>query len=341
MKTLTVAVIILNRNGYENTFECLKSLNSIQTPSFKICVVDNGSRALEGDRIKDAYPNIHLIRLTENKGFAGGANTGINWALQRGFDYIVILNNDTVVERNWLESMMEGFKSGRADFASPLILDYRNRDRIDSAGDVVLPDGSGLSLFRGKSFDFIKKKQRIFSACGAGSIYSRTCLERVMLPGSQFFSEKYFAYFEDIDLALRLNMAGFRGVVFPEAKIYHKGGTTEGRDSSFQIFHTEKNRMLNMLLNFPLFLIPAGEIFYLIRGFLSIVLSFIGTPGKGTRYRRRYGLLAMLRILWQARVWILVHLPEILKEREFRKKQGWVSWKMLWFFHWNLTAAMK
>lgn len=341
MEMPKTALIILNRNGYADTVECLESLNADRRSPFKICLVDNGSEKSEADRLSKRYPDIHLIRLSENKGFSGGCNAGINWAFHNGFDYIIVLNNDTVAAPEWPDCLMRGLFDSGADFASSMILDFQTRKIIDSAGDALLPDGSGLSLFRGAPADSIKQTRNIFSACGAGSVFSRTCLEKIKLPGSRYFSEKHFAYYEDIDLALRLNTAGFKGVVVPRAKIYHKGGKTHGRFSPFQVFHTEKNRMLNMLLNYPFLYIPVGEAFYLLKGLFILFFSLAGYRGKGKTYGDLHGFSKMFRIFFKARIWVLFSLPDILKERQFRKKKGWISWKVIGFFHWKLFAAIK
>ncbi len=142
----SVAIIILNWNGFDDTVECLQSLRKLTYAKYELVLVDNGSANHEGGKIKELYPEIHLIGNESNRGFAGGCNDGINWAMENGFPYIVLLNNDCLVEKDWLQNLVFGLVASHADFASSRIMYYPETDLICSDGDVLLPDGSGVSM---------------------------------------------------------------------------------------------------------------------------------------------------------------------------------------------------
>lgn len=98
----SVAVIVLNWNGTDDTVECLRSLLQVDYPRYEIVVVDNGSRESPRARIADEFPSVTYLETAQNLGYAGGNNVGIRHALARGHDYVFVLNNDTVVEPEFL-----------------------------------------------------------------------------------------------------------------------------------------------------------------------------------------------------------------------------------------------
>ncbi|WP_373395654.1 glycosyltransferase [Algoriphagus halophilus] len=99
----SVAIVLVNWNGFEFTEACLQSLQHLKFPDYKIIVVDNASENQEGSRLKAAYPDIHLIQNEQNLGFTGGNNVGIRKALEDGYSHIMLLNNDTEVESDFWE----------------------------------------------------------------------------------------------------------------------------------------------------------------------------------------------------------------------------------------------
>jgi len=120
----TAAIIIINWNGIDDTIECLNSLKNSSHKNYKIVLVDNGSNNSEGSKLKEMFPYIHLIQNQKNRGFAGGNNDGMNWALNNGFGYLINLNNDCIVEGAWLNNLIEGVRAARADYATSRIMFY-------------------------------------------------------------------------------------------------------------------------------------------------------------------------------------------------------------------------
>jgi len=335
-----IAIIVLNWNGFNDTVECLESLRKVGYEDFKTVLVDNGSANDEGKRLKERFPEVHLIQNIENRGFAGGNNDGMNWALANGFEYIVNLNNDCIVEPHWLDILLKGIRDAGADFASSMILYYPETGLICSDGDVVLMDGAGMS-----KDNFRAKKDGpgagpIFSACGAASMYSKRCLEDVKLKGHQFFDELYFAYFEDVDLGIRLNARDYKGVLVPDAVVYHKGNRTSGFHSFFQRFQTEKNRLLNELLNYPLWLVPLGEVFHFAKLFSYGVCSLFRGKHRDRRDSAKISVLMELKVMAGARIWLIRNFSKVWEDRKERKSKASVNHRIIFSFYWDMLNIL-
>lgn len=328
------AVIVLNWNGFEDTVECLETLKNIDYKNHKIILVDNGSNNKEGQRLKQRFPEIHLIQNEFNRGFTGGNNDGINWALNKNFEFIVNLNNDCLVEKNWLTRLMEGIFKSHADFGTSRIMFYPDKDIIYSDGDVLMPDGTGRATRHFEKYSGDQSSAPIFSACGAGSVYSRRCLERIKLKRDQYFDELYFAYFEDLDLGMRLNACGFEGVVVQDAVVYHKCSRTAGRYSYFNRFQIEKNRLLNVLLNFPWFWFVPAEFFYWIKPIVRMFNSKIGNNPRHA-YIENIGISRSISALIKARWWFLANMGSIISNRAERRSKKMIDTRIYKNFDWS------
>ncbi len=337
----SVAVIILNWNGFEDTVECLESLRASTYKNFQVVLVDNGSDNNEGTRLKETFPEVHLIENKENRGFAGGNNDGMNWALQNGFKYIVNLNNDCIVEPDWLAQLIAGVLSVNADFASSRIMYYPEKDLICSDGDAILPDGSGVVERQFQTFNGSLSLRPIFSACGAASIYTARSLEAVKINNNQFFDELYFAYFEDIDLGIRLNAKSYKGFCVPQAVVYHKGSQSAGTKSFFTVYHLERNRILNELLNFPVLLILLGELFYVYKVFFRRMYGSLKKKSTPPKKSQKAEKINSLKIMYESRKWILNNLIIIIKNRLKRKANGMINYRIMKFLNWNCMVLFK
>jgi GT2 family glycosyltransferase len=357
----SVAIVILNWNGLDDTLECLDSLRQLRYGRRRIILVDNGSANNEGKSIAALYPEICLIANETNRGFSGGCNDGINRAVAEGFDYIVTLNNDCLVEPDWLSNLVAGLMGAGADFGSSRIMYYPEMDLICSDGDGLLPDGTGYIVNPMKKFQEPGEIKPIFSACGAGAIFSSKCLDAVKLHGNQFFDELFFAYLEDIDLSARLHALSFKGVSIPDAVIYHKESKTSGARSFFKIYQSEKNRLLVELLNFPLYLILLGELYYIIRaltGFSrALIRTFLRLTGvtplarnvRGFFFAKRPGAAARPRaeknfslwhVLLKSRWWVIQNFSQIRRSRQERKSKGMISRRIWRHFCWDMEKLL-
>ncbi|HSX58183.1 MAG TPA: glycosyltransferase family 2 protein [Candidatus Saccharimonadales bacterium] len=241
-----VTVIIPTFNKKDLLEECLNSLQKQALSQFDTVVVDNGSSDGTSQLIEEKFPEVRIIRNEKNRGFVA-----VNQAIvEAKTEYIALLNNDAIAVENWLEELVRGMERfPEAGFAAAKILQFSNKKLIESAGD-----GFSQGLLAGYSIgnnqpdneDFNYEKF-VFSATGNGSIYRKELFDKVGL-----FDKRFFAYFEDIDLGFRANLAGFKCVFLPKAVIFHRGGQTAVHNSLFHLRLTDRNKIITVLKNMPL-----------------------------------------------------------------------------------------
>jgi GT2 family glycosyltransferase len=241
-----ISIVIPNYNGEPYLKRCLQSLLAQTCPDMEIVVVDNASKDRSVEMAGAIAPEVVLLQIKGNLGFAGGANIGVK--ASRG-EWIAILNNDTEVAPDWLHECLSALQQKpEAAFFACRILDFGNRTRLFSAGDCFLRAGIGYR--RGQEQqdrpDY-RHECEIFSPCGCAAIYRKQVFEKV---GG--FDERFFAYLEDVDLGLRLQAAGYRGYYIPKAEVYHHGAATSGGEfSSLSVRMYTRNALLILLKSMP------------------------------------------------------------------------------------------
>ncbi|HPS20366.1 MAG TPA: glycosyltransferase family 2 protein [Candidatus Omnitrophota bacterium] len=336
-----IGIVVLNWNGFSDTVDCFQSLRKQSYKNYKVILVDNGSLNEEGDRLKKTFPEIFLIKNQKNRGFAGGNNDAIDWAIKNGFQYIICLNNDCIVEEEWLGKLINGVVESGADYGSSMIMYHPEKDIICSDNDVIFFDGSVKSINQGKHLQKQDKVRPIFSACAAASIYSARALENVKLKQKQYFDEMFFAYCEDADLSIRLMAKSFKGVVVTDAIVYHKFSKTSGSGSEFKNYYSSRNRIINLLLNFPIWVVVFGEFFYFLKSGIRLFLLMIVRIGKkrnkGKTVREPgMGILERIGVMFAARKWIISNFKDIWEDRKERKKRGFIKNSILRYIDWDV-----
>lgn len=247
-----VFLIILNWNRKEETLECLESLKNLRISKnidLNILVVDNGSV----DGSLEAFKNYNVLANKNNLGFAAGNNEGMKYALKNNADYIILLNNDTYVDRDLVSELIKPFEGDKKVGAvSPLIYFakgyefHRQKYKKSELGKVIWAAGGKLDWANvfGKNdkvdeVDIGKLKQKeIEFATGACVAYSSNALKKTGL-----FDEKYFMYYEDVDLSVRLKNKGFKLVFSPKAVLWHKVAQSSGIGSGLNDYFIARNRM--------------------------------------------------------------------------------------------------
>jgi GT2 family glycosyltransferase len=289
-----VSVIILTWNGRKFLQDCLDSL-AIQTcRDFETIVVDNGSTDGSTAYVREHYPWVRLVTLPENTGFSGGNNRGL--AECRG-DYIVTLNNDTKVDPGFLAELL---RSAEADplvgMVAAKMLNFYEKGRIDSVGVRISPNGMGQNIGVGEQdcgqYDVASD---VFGPCAGAALYRRSMLEEV-----GFFDPAFFAYYEDLDLAWRGRLAGWRVVTAPEAVVYHVHSATSGKMSPFTVYQVQRNKWYVLLKNWPASLLLKRSPLIVIFDLAALVLAVL--RGRG-------------RAAFKARLDVLKALPKLLHER--------------------------
>lgn len=222
-----VHIIILNWNGKEDTIECLHSLRALDYPNFEIVVVDNASTDGSTAEIKDKFPGITLLESEINLGYAGGNNIGLRYALKHETDYVWILNNDTLVDKNALGSLLAKMKGDQSiGICGSRLIYNHDRETIQALGGGTYNKWLGITAHIGAnepaSAEFSEKEveRQLDYIVGASMLVSDRFLEEVGL-----LSEDYFLYYEELDWALRGKEKFSLGYA-DKSLVYHKEGAS-------------------------------------------------------------------------------------------------------------------
>jgi GT2 family glycosyltransferase len=272
-----VSIIILNFNGLNLLRECLQSVFKTHYPNYEVIVIDNGSTDGSCIMIEKEFPRASLIRNIENLGYSEGNNIGI---LRSRGDYIVLLNNDTIVAPEWLSELTIEAERNPECFYQPKIL-FVGSNRINSVGNYVQLFGFAFPCGLGEvDVGQYDHKHNASYASGACVFASKQLVEDVGL-----LDEGFFAFYEDVNWGWRGLMRGYITTYVPSAVIYHRWGSSWGRSmSSKKFFLIERSRLASVLRNysfrtlvalFPMLVFFELSVFSycFLRGFLSEKIS--------------------------------------------------------------------
>ena len=270
------SVIIPNYNGLKFLDTLFKSLRNQTTDRFEIILVDNGSTDGSREFTAQNYPEVRIVHLNENMGFAYAVNEGIRQS--RG-KYVILLNNDTEAAPGFVEGLHSAIaRRKRAFSCQAKMISMEDHDVMDDAGDFYCALGWAFARGKGKSSSRYNKERRIFSSCAGAAIYRKKLLWELGL-----FDEEHFAYMEDLDICYRARLSGYENWYAPGAVVYHMGsGTSGSRYNQFKIRYSSRNNIYMIYKN-----MPALQIFLnlplLIAGF-GIKLVFFTLRGYGREY---------------------------------------------------------
>jgi GT2 family glycosyltransferase len=240
-----VIIIVLTWNGREDTLACLKSLRGVDYPNWEVLVVDNGSEDGTVDAIHRDHPWVTVIETGRNLGFTGGNNVGIEAALHRGANFLLLLNNDTIVDSNLLRAFVQTAQEHPdAGVFGAKIYYFSDPRRLWFAGARWDPTtvlsfqsvGEGM-LDDGGAFDEVQD-----------SVYANGCamfFRASVVKAVGTLDDRFFILFEEVDWCFRARRAGFRCLFVPGAKVWHKISTTFGGERSIVYEYFEfRNRLL-------------------------------------------------------------------------------------------------
>jgi len=299
-----VSTIIVNWNGKHLTGPCLDSLKRQAFRDFETVVVDNDSSDGSQEFIARTYPEVRLIRNRENLGFAKANNIGI--AASRA-KYVALLNNDVVADRNWLGKLVECAERSPGavgSFASRMMY-YDRPTVVNSSGIVIYSSGGGVDRNLDREYgNTCDDGEEVAGACAGAALYRRAALDSVCESGGEYFSSRFFMYFEDLDLAYRLQWAGYSCKYVGSAIVLHHHQASSRKKPWFSIWQGHLNRQRNVLRNFTLNMI--------LRNLPSLAASDILEGGLVTI---ACSPLAYFRAKWQL-------LKEFQVHREFNARQA-------------------
>lgn len=214
-----IAIIILNWNGKNDTLECLASLEKVTYKNFQPIVVDNGSTDDSVPAIRKAYPEAIILENKANLGFSEGNNAGIEWALRQGAEWVLLLNNDTVVAPDFLDAFMRAAKEKpHAKILGAKILRYDKPEIIDHLGGFWSPElGEFCCPETGQDDHPYLEMREVDYVCGAALLMHRSVPETIGL-----LEPNFFLFWEESDYCFRAKRAKLQVWTAPEAKIWHK-----------------------------------------------------------------------------------------------------------------------
>lgn len=305
MRINMVSVIIPNYNGERFLKECLDALKRQTYDDMEVILVDNASTDDSIKLAKELYREIRVIELHDNTGFAYAVNRGIEAA--KG-EYVLLLNNDTIVFPNFVKNQYKMIK-GKPDVfsCSALMIQNRNHELVDDAGDELAVLGWGFAPDRDKPVSGCGIPHEVFSSCAGAAIYRKAVFDEIGL-----FDESFFAYLEDMDVGYRARLAGYRNLYNPYAKVYHLGSASSGsRHNAFKVELSARNSMymmkknmsiLQYILNFPFIIagIAIKTVYFAKKGLAGAYIRGIGKGIFGRQIHCRIKTATAVRL----QVWL-------------------------------------
>ena len=288
METPAVAVVIPTWNRRDDLLACLESIAAMRYPRLHVIVVDNASTDGTAEAVAERFPAVELIRSDRNRGFAAGANLGLQQALQRGVDYVLLLNNDVVVAPDMLARLVEAAEAHpKVGLLGPSVWHHDAPQRLWSAGYRCRAVTLSEQPPRGDPYG--TEPYFVDTLYGCALLIRREVLETVGLLDGRFFM-----YYEDKDLCLRARAAGWALLAVPAARMWHKVSPStsgsRGLGTPFQKYHMARSSVLFFAKHTPPWLWPVVLPYRLGSG--------LRTVARALRHGRSDIAVGYLRGLW-------------------------------------------
>ena len=287
-----VSIITINYNESEVTLDLLDSVRKLSYANYEVIVVDNASPNDNPDKIKENFPEVNLIKSPENLGFAGGNNLGVKQA--KG-EYLLFINNDTIVPPNFIQPLVETLqKNNRIGMVSPKIKFHWDPTLIQYAGYTpmnkwtIRNNSIGYHQKDNGDFDEPKETQSIH---GAAMMVPKKVVDEVGM-----MTEIYFLYYEEHDWAEMVKRAGYKIFYQPKSYILHKESISTGKFSPLKTYYISRNRILFARRNFKPLSLGVSLLFQCLVSIPKNTLQFL--------LKREF---AHLKAFWRAITWNLQH----------------------------------
>ena len=289
-----VSVVIVNWNGLRLMEQCLGALTEQTFSEFEIIVVDNGSTDGSVDWLGEHHPSVRVIRNDENLGFAAANNQAIRASTA---EFVVTLNNDTRVEPGWLEALVRAVQPDPSVGMGACKMLFADRPEMINSTGINL-DRVGIAWDRsgGERDDAAETEPReVFGPSAGAALYRRAMLDEI---GS--FDERFFMYLEDVDLAWRARLAGWRCLYVPSSRVYHVHSASAREGSPFKNRLLGRNKVWTIAKNYPLDKLLLNLPLILLYDVAAVVFAVVA---RGDTYalRGRWEGLRGLREVWQDR----------------------------------------
>lgn len=238
-----VAIVILNTNRRDDTIACLESLAQSTYTNLHVFLLDNASTDGSVEAVCAQFPAVEIVSLTDNRGYAGNNNVGIQLAMERGADWVLVLNEDTIVDPDCIGRMVaEGERNPAIGMIGPLVYHHDEPTVIQSAG-VTLGRFMRSSHIGQNEPDHgqFSKPQAVDCISGCA-----ICVRREVIEAVGMLDERYFYYWEETEWCLRSRHAGWLNVVEPAAKLWHKGVQRDYQPKPSVAYYNTRNRLLTL-----------------------------------------------------------------------------------------------
>ncbi|MBI3956290.1 glycosyltransferase family 2 protein, partial [Candidatus Gottesmanbacteria bacterium] len=252
----SVAIILVNWNGKNDTLACLASLRQVKSQKSKVksIIVDNGSSDNSVEAIRKNFPDVEVIETCRNLGFSGGNNVGIRHALEKRADFVWLLNNDTMVDKMALGALTDVFKDSAVSVAGSKIYFapghefHKERYQKTELGKVIWYAGGlidwenmyashrGVDEVDKGQYDRVEETPFV---TGCSMMVKKEVFEKIGL-----LDEKFFAYLEDLDFCLRAKCAGYKLLYVPQSVVWHENAGSSGVGSDTHQYYMTRNRFL-------------------------------------------------------------------------------------------------
>ncbi len=323
-KQMKIGIIIVSYNKKDLLENCLKSLEKVSYANFETLVVDNGSSDGSWEMASEKFPQVSWLPMGHNSGFCKANNVGIKKAWELGCEAILLLNNDTEVEPDFLTAMVgELNQTEKIGMVAAQIPFLKRKNVLDSCGLVITPDGLAKNRGSEQAVELFGERAEVFCPAGAAALYTKELLEDVQEDG-QYLDETFGFYFEELDLGWRAKLRGWKCSYAPKAVVYHLKSATAGAYSEFVAFHTNRNIFFIMLKNYQgIFFLRALTLTFL--RYVFLLAGIFQAKGPAGKIHKQIGPFKMLRACGKGWLDVFRQLPAMLKKRRLIKKNTVVS----------------
>jgi len=245
-------IIIINYNGYNDTIECLNSIKDSNTKDYEIVLIDNNStdnsvQVLQ-EWVDSSHQNIKFIKSLKNGGFSYGNNLGINYALSQNSDNIILLNNDTIIDKDAINNLVNSPLNDNLTILGGVSY-YHDKP------DTIWFDGGIIDTYKAKSYHLNRGKKSPSKIDNISFItFCYVLIPPKVIQKVGLMNEEYFMYVEDMEYCYRATQNGIKLNIVPNSKIWHKVGASSGAEvSEFSAYWITKNKVKFIFENLPLF----------------------------------------------------------------------------------------
>lgn len=312
-----ISIVIPNYNGKRFLKGCIESLLAQENVELEIIVVDNGSKDGSVEYLKSNFEDVLIVENETNQGFAGGTNAGIRAS---SGEYILTMNNDTKADSDFAFQLQKGMQDEDVGMCASkmLFLD----DSINSAGICI--SKSGAAWDRGmfeRDFGQYDVSEEVFGPCAGAALYRRKMLDQIGL-----FDEDFFLYLEDVDLALRARLAGWRCIYMPCARVHHMHGGTAGFHSDLTVYYGNRNIMWYPVKDLPLCALLMNAPWMIFRNLG--VIPYYAAHGQG-------------KVILKAKIDGILGIPGMVKKRGKIQRCGPSRDVLKWIRTWAMVGRTR